>query len=40
MQNRNNQKRSLVGAVYLGTGVMIGAGIFVHMGMEMVEMLH
>jgi len=27
-----NQKLSLVGSVSLGTGVMIGAGIFVLMG--------
>jgi amino acid transporter len=30
--NKNNQKLSLLGSVSLGTGVMIGAGIFVLMG--------
>ncbi len=32
MDMQNNQKLSLVGSVALGTGVMIGAGIFVLMG--------
>ena len=32
MQHKNNQKLSLLGSVSLGTGVMIGAGIFVLMG--------
>ncbi len=32
MKAKNNQKLSLLGSVSLGTGVMIGAGIFVLMG--------
>lgn len=32
MENNKTQKLSLIGSVSLGTGVMIGAGIFVLMG--------